>query len=553
MKLPSRALIVLAIPFCVVTLSQRANAQVKPESKTADATVSGKVTIKGKPAAGIVVGMRLSRPDELSSTYKARTDQEGVYRISRVAGGNYLVAPVTPAFVIADSYLGAPGQSVVITESENIEGINFDLVPGGVITGKVTDSEGKPLIEERVSLMPADEADQRRPFYYGSASGMTTDDRGVYRIFGLPAGRYRVSVGDPRFNPGNRRRATVQTFYPDVTDLAKAGIVEVKEGSEANKIDITIGEAPQGYSVAGRVVDAESGAPIANVYIQLTRIETTGSNTRGMETADVQTNTQGQFRLTNVRSGKYDLNMYAPDESNARTDGPLRFDVLDQDVTGLVIKTTTGATVAGTVVFEGSKSNPTTLPPQMWIMIQTRSDANSGSGMSKSARVRPDGTFVAGGLTAGIVNFNVETMNSKGFNLVRVERDGVPQPNGIQIQNGEQVSGLRLVMTFSNGSIRGVVRIENGTLPPNARINVQITKAGEQGQFARGVEVDTRGHFLIEGLAAGTYELRAVAYSPEMQRQRVRPPMSAKQIVIVNEGAAADVTLTLDLTPPPIQ
>jgi hypothetical protein len=108
-------------------------------------------------------------------------------------------------------------------------------------------------------------------------------------------------------------------------------------------------------------------------------------------------------------------------------------------------------------------------------------------------------------------------------------------------------------MTFSNSSIRGVVRIENGTLPPNARISVQISKAGEPGQFARGVEVDARGHFLIEGLAAATYELRAAAYSPDMQRQRVRPPMSAKQIVIVNEGAAADVTLTLDLTPPPNQ
>ena len=279
MKLPSRALIVLAIPFCVVTLSQRANSQIKTESKTADATVSGKVTIKGKPAAGIVVGMRMSRPDELSSTYKARTDQDGVYRISRVASGNYLVAPVTPALVIPDSANGAQGQSVVITESENVEGINFDLVPGGVITGRVTDSEGHPLIEERVSLMPADERDQRRPFY-GSGSGMTTDDRGVYRIFGLPAGRYKVSVGDPRFNTGNRRRATVQTFYPDVTDLAKAGVVEVKEGSEANKIDITIGEAPQGYSVAGRVVDGESGTPIAKVYIQLTRIEVVDSSIR---------------------------------------------------------------------------------------------------------------------------------------------------------------------------------------------------------------------------------------------------------------------------------
>jgi hypothetical protein len=401
--------------------------------------------------------------------------------------------------------------------------------------------------------MLADERDQGRPIF-ASGSGATTDDRGVYRIFGLAAGRYKVAVGDPRFNTGNRRRATVQTFYPDVTDFAKAGIVEVKEGSETSKIDITIGEAPQGYAVAGRVVDGESSTPIGNVYIQLMRIEVNDGSARGIpENIDVQTDAQGQFRLTNVRPGKYELNLYAPDESNARLDAPVKFDVLDQDVTGLVIKTTTGATIAGTVVFEGSKSNPTPIPPQMWITIQTRSDANSGGSGAKPAMVRPDGTFAAGGLTAGIVNFNVEMMNNKGFNLVRVERDGVLQPNGIQIQKGEHVSGLRLVVTFSSGSVRGVVRIENGTLPPTARIIVQLTKTGEQGQFVRGAQVDARGHFLIEGLPAGSYELRATAYSPDMQRQRVRPPISEKQIVIVNDGAAAEVTLTLDLTPPPNQ
>jgi hypothetical protein len=178
----------------------------------------------------------------------------------------------------------------------------------------------------------------------------------------------------------------------------------------------------------------KADTPISSVYIQLTRIEATDSNTRGFsENVDVQTDAQGQFRLTNIRPGKYDLNMYAPDEVNARSDAPLRFDVIDQDVTGLVIKTTSGATIAGTVVFEASKSNPTPLPPQMWIMIYTRSDANSAVSGNKSARVRPDGTFVAGGLSACVANFNVETMNNKGFNLALVERDGVA-PNGIKFK-----------------------------------------------------------------------------------------------------------------------
>ena len=551
MKLPSHALTLVALIFFAGGLSGRAISQTRTETKTAEATVSGKVTIKGKPAAGIVVGMRLSRPDQFSSTYKARTDQEGSYRITKVASGSYLVAPVSPAFVIADSGNSPQGQSVVITETENVDGINFDLVPGGVITGRVVDSEGRPLVEERVTLMPADERDQRRPLFN---NGMSTDDRGVYRIFGVPAGRYKVSVGDPRFNTGNRRQATVQTFYPDVTDIAKAGVVDVKEGSEAGKIDITIGEAPQGYSVAGRVIDGESGTPVARAFIQLIRIEVLdSSSTRGYgEHIEVQTDAQGQFRLKNVRPGKYDLNISPPEESDIRPDAPVRFDLIDQDVSGLVIKTSRGATIVGTVVFEGSKNSGTQPLPQMWLAFYTRSEGpNSTVNSSGSARVKPDGSFFAGGLAAGIVNFNVELMNNKGFTLTRVERDGVAQPGGIQIQNGEHVTGVRLVMTFSSSSIRGVVRIENGVLPPTGRIIIQIMKAGEQNPLPRGAEVDARGHFLIEGLAAGSYELRALAYAPEWQRRR--PPTSTKQIVTVTEGGAIDVTLTLDLTPPPNQ
>jgi hypothetical protein len=377
-----------------------------------------------------------------------------------------------------------------------------------------------------------------------------TDDRGVYRIFGVPAGRYKVSVGDPRFNSGVRPRVVTPTFYPDVTDAAKAGIVEVKEGAEANKIDITIGEAPQGYSVSGRVVDGESGTPVARVYIQLTRIEVkegrSGSFNEYLN--DVQSDAQGQFRLTNIRPGKYDLNVYPPEELNARVEQPVRFDLIDQDVSGLVIKTIAGATIAGTVIFEGVKNSPAQTFP-MWIMVYMRNDV--GGTIGKSARVKPDGTFLAGGLTAGIANFSIDAANNRGFSLTRVERDGVPQTNGIQIQNREQVSGVRVVMTASNGTIRGVVRLENGTLPPAGRIFVQISKAGDQTPFPRAAEVDARGRFLIEALPSGSYELWAWTVVPEWQGRK--PPTSIKQIVNVNEGAASEVVVTLDLTPPPNQ
>ena len=541
MNLPCRLFVFAALLFCVACLAERSNAQTKSDT---GATLSGKVTIKGKPAPGLVVGMRLTRPEGLSPTYKAKTDREGNYRITKIAAGSYLVTPIAPNLALNGAPDYQQGQSVIINEGENVEDINFELVPAGVITGKVTDSEGRPLIEEPVTLINADNNNPRLPF-----NTQMTDDRGIYRIFGVPAGRYRVSVGDPRFGRGPRRQVPIQTFYPNVTEAAKAEIVEVSEGSEATKIDIVVGETPTTYTLSGVVLDAESSAPITNVDVLLTRIEVVdANNTRGYsEYINARPDAQGRFQLTNIRPGKYEVSAYPGKDSDVRMDAPVRIDVVDQDVSGLTLKMTHGVSITGTVAFEG-KNTPAQMPSMMWVMVNTRTDGNPGQSSSRQVRVSPDGSFYAGGLLAGAANLNVEIPSGKGFSLARVERDGVVQPDGrIQIQNGEHVSGVRLVVTYSNGTIRGAIRFENGTLPPTARVFVQVIKEGEQTPLPRGGQVDARGHFLIEGLAAGNYELRAIVYGVPALR---RPAMSIKQLVTVNENEPVDVTLTVDLAPP---
>src|SRR5258706_5683266 len=87
-----------------------------PPKKSPGGIVSGKVTIKGKAAPGIVVGVRVSQPmTGYEPTYKGTTDQEGRYRISDVAPGSYEVAPVAPAFVVSEA-TNPRGQTVVLTE-----------------------------------------------------------------------------------------------------------------------------------------------------------------------------------------------------------------------------------------------------------------------------------------------------------------------------------------------------------------------------------------------------------------------------------------------------
>jgi hypothetical protein len=306
-------------------------------------------------------------------------------------------------------------------------------------------------------------------------------------------------------------------------------------------------------------VDGETGKPVANVSIGLERIVVIdANNTRGFGGgAGAHSDIQGDFRLEKLPPGKYSLSPYPPPESDLRGE-PVKFDILDQDVTGLVIKTSAGASIAGTVVLEGTRDNNIAAAlAQAYVAAIIKNEAPNVSSSGRSARIAPDGSFRVGGLQPGTAMIQFETMNRvKGLTLSRVERDGVVQPNGIQVQHAEHITGVRLFVTYSNGSIRGVIKVENGTLPPSGRLIIELTKAGGDlrpgtgGDLRAGirpVEADSRGHFLVEGLAAGSYEVRVMAYAPEWRRR----PVSAKQLVTVTDGAATDLIVTIDLTPPP--
>ena len=84
----------------------------------------------------------------------------------------------------------------------------------------------------------------------------------------------------------------------------------------------------------------------------------------------------------------------------------------------------------------------------------------------------------------------------------------------------------------------------NGELPSGGQLTVRVTRT-EDSRFDRPAGVDARGHFLVEGLPAGTYEVLASAYWPGI---RGMPPTRRQQITIA-DGELQEITLTLDLKP----
>ena len=546
MNVRIRKAILPVILFCCAGSSLLAQSQTNAAQKKLTSSVSGRVTVNGKGRSGIVVGVHIKAFDPTHSpARKAETDADGVYRIKDVPPGDYYVAPMSTSLVFADSSLMSfQGKALILSEGETIEGIDFAMVRGAVITGKVTDEDGDPVIEQQVSAIPADQPNQSR--FTHTPIAFQTDDRGVYRIFGLRAGRYKVAVGNSDFDGRDTNSRYSRIYYSDVSaaNADKAKIIELAEGDQASNIDITVTSRLPGFAVSGKILNAETNQPLANARIMPQRM--VGDRDSYVPISGVS-NQKGEFRLDNLQPGTYSLLLAPTSETNLRADS-VRFQIIDQDVSGLVVRAVRGATVAGTVMIEGNIDAAVLakLLQRMRVHAWVRGEGISGNSVQPSP-IAADGSFRLTSLAAGVAHFQLMSTDYRRpgqFVISRVEREGVVIPrDGLEIKSGEELSGVKLIVSYGSGSVRGTINFEKVALSPGLRVFVRLTKTGEAANAPLGGEVDARGKFLIENVAPGTYDLVVSTYSPGSPS---RPPVLAKRSVIVTQDAVTEVIISIE-------
>ena len=531
-----------------VTVSAQTTA--KQTVKAPQSSITGRVTIKDKGAAGMPVGVRKSEVYTAFEPFlRATTDQDGYYRIGNLAAGSYEVTFSAPAFVAP---VNQKTKTVIIGEDENVEDINFTLVRGGVITGKVTDADGRALILQQVFLYRTDsfEGQQQVPRPVYPMHTVSTDDRGIYRMYGLQAGSYKVAAGRSEDGPMGplSRSPYKRVFHPDVIEPAKATVIEMREGSEATNVDITLGRPMQTFSVSGQVVDGEKGVPVPNFRISLQRI--IGPRFE-MVPNQVLSNALGEFVVDGLIPGKYGFYVFPSSSQNPFPDMRLEsttVDVVDQDLAGITVKLVKGSSLAGVIVLESEDKSAHQRLHKMQIRAFVISQTGPSFGQSMGSPIGPDGSFRVGGLSNGTANLflssSMGARETRGFVISRVERDGVVQPpRGIEMKEGEHIAGLRVVVSYGSAKIRGVVKIENGSLPPEAHISVNLVKPGENFSNIPSPQVDARGHFMIEALPPGVYQIHVsvVRMGPTM------PGRLVTQDVSVQDGVVTDVVIRVDL------
>ena len=552
-------------------------AQAAPKQAAETGAISGRVVGSGDdapPLAGVGILLMPSEYTRYARTPAARatTDADGFYRLANVPAGSYRLQLIAPGYTGASEFPTLrPGEAraINIEAGETIEHQDFVLARGGVITGRVTDADGKPVVGESLRLAPPDSGQRPGFANVGAAYGFETDDRGIYRIYGLPAGRYVVCVGEGKDNGAVRvalsGRNRPHTCHPNATEAAQAKIIEVSSGSEATGVDITLAPPLKTYEASGRIIDAQTGQPVANLSYGFGVVSPDGRHIGSRGWSSAKTNAEGEFRLGNLLPGRYAAFVLSRegDASNYYSDA-LPFEIDEANLSGLVVKARRGATLRGAVSVEGA-TNPAVLAKLAQVDLQIRvvpSNLKPGDlqvGNSSRLVLQPNGSFFVAGLPPGRAQVSLTTFSSpRGFTLLGVERAASEQRDGIEIGEGEQVSDVRVRLAYGTTVVRGQVEVRRdgqpAQLPPGAQLQVTIrrTDGRRSGWDNVSAEVDNRGRFTVGGLIAGEYELIGLGW---IRPSAAAPQGSAlpgfRQIVSVPEKGEINVTMVYDLNAKP--
>jgi hypothetical protein len=304
----------------------------------------------GEPLSDVPValGHRTAGPRYGPSPYAGVTDEGGNFRFEGLDPGLYEVFASLPGFVNeTDMMTGRspgpyrPGDNVTVR-----------LVKGGVVTGTVTDQQGQPLASLSVRAVRVRDLDGGQPANpFPATSEDRTDDRGVYRIYGLRPGLYVVYAGGYTGAPFAFAAGygDVATFYPSGT-RDTAAEVAVRAGQEVGGLDIRMRDDP-GRRVSGTVESSTGAFGEMAVGVNLTYASTAMT----AATAFLNPNNAGDrtFYMEGVADGEYDLQVTVSGRDGLTlASAPQRVSVRGADVTGLRLTLTPLASASGTVRFE---------------------------------------------------------------------------------------------------------------------------------------------------------------------------------------------------------
>lgn len=502
--------------------------QVASPSPAAQPSKTGNITgrvvnEKGQPLSNAMVIVRAVGAIMANQSSTAITDQDGKFEISGLERVNYQV------FAWLSAY--APLlQNPANTQSNNYrvgDSVTLVLTKGGVITGAVTTQAGEPIVGIRVRAKMI--TNDRLPWPYSQyPMERTTDDRGIYRIYGLAAGTYIVWAGGAGGHQGTDPfDADVPTYAPGSTRDTAAEIT-VSSGVETNNVDIRYRGEP-GHVVSGTISGPQSD-PQMGFGIQLTSVK--DDVTLFSPVGAVASQDGRGFAFHGVDDGDYYVTAQSLVSSQEwAVSVSKRIKVRGADVTGIELVTQPLGSVSGRVVLEESNATECT-DKERPVLSETLVSAwhreteaakdlprfiwSFGAPLNADA----EGNVTLRNLAPGEYRFNAQFAGKYWYlHSISLVSSKTPPTKPVDatrtwttIKTGDRLSGLTVTLAHGAASLRGQIALAEGeTLPEKLFVYLVPAEREKAEEVLRyfAVAVTADGKIALNNLAPGRYLILA--------------------------------------------
>jgi hypothetical protein len=611
----------LAIAFVIAAAAGSALAHAEPPAQAGTAqplnmtvpVVNGTGAISGivtdattkNPVPGVAVYLGPPNRGPVGQPTLQLSDAQGRFVFRDLPPSEaYFINATKPGYF--DGHVGPTtsmqlGARIVVADRQWVDDVHIVMSRSAALSGAVTDEYGDPVVGAYVRAM-AEVLIAGQPQLVAS-SVATTDDRGVYRISGLPAGKYLVHVPivqesvpatistaelagltpqslatlqragrpmpavDPTMAvdanthlvigrypaataPGAARPLTYPSmFYPNARLASAAVPIQLTPGEDRSGLDIRLDPVP-GWRISGVVQGPAEMLTHLAVRLLLPGMEDLGD---GSEAATALVRPDGTFTFLNVPAGVYTIdarrsfaqfafsNLASPTKALPRPAGTpsggtafalveaapqgtriatrvpggvddgyagrARVAVTDQDLANIVVTLQRGVRMTGRFVWDGK---PPPSGPPLVMAEPARGQASLGYPRSQATSVligkRPD-SFSIDGLLSGeyVLRFGGGSVKS----VIWDGRDYTYTP--FDASAGRDFTDVIVTLTSQSILLAGTVRDDRGAVSKTAAVIVFPVERDQWSAYGfappriGAASVNTAGLYRFQRLPAGTY------------------------------------------------
>ncbi len=484
--------------------------QTTPQSQT---SISGStLSSTGQPLKDVIVTAFNS--DNPSQRFATTSDETGQWQIKDILPGRYFIHAGKNGFS-TQAYGGPPGStfgsSITLSLGQKVTDIQLKLVPGAAIVGRVTDTDGEPVLGVKILIARGIDREGVRHMSFAPFTS-TTNDLGEFRFGNLLPGVYFIAshekntampAGMAVQNP--RHEIFAPTFYAGAADPQSAAPITVQAGDEV-RANLTIQKIPT-FHVTGSILSKEQAwrsAVLRPRSRDLIKI---------FEERAASVGEKSHFDFEGVPPGEYMIEASGY-QGDHRLGAWVPISVVGADVSGVSVALAAYPAIRGTYRCEGSCDKSSVSDHFLRLVPDNEESFGAATGAEVSS-----GKFEFSGVEPGAyrvfpfdkssdhryTNFYLKSITANGQDLLK---------RGVQVAPGTNLV-LEVVESSEGARLSGTITDKEGKPVGGALIDIVPEARDEIHRYVGGL-TDREGKFLVQGIPPGDYLI--FPWSPESIR-----------------------------------